>query len=128
MTLKFKPVARKNPGDQTAPEKYYAQVVSKGKINLRPLANRISQISTVSTVDTLAVLEGFVQVIPEELADGNIVKLGDFGSFSVTLSSEGADTADHLTASNIKKNSIRFRPGKLLQNVINVAGYEKEQG
>ena len=126
MALKYKPVAHKNPGDQTAPVKYYAQAVSTGKVSLRQLANRIAQISTVSPVDTLAVLEGFVQVIPEELANGNIVKLGDFGSFNVTLRSEGVDKAEDVSSSLIRNTSIRFRPGKLLKNTVDNATFEKE--
>ena len=57
---------------------------------MRGLAKRISDISTVSSVDVMAVLEALFQVVPGELADGRIVRCGDFGSFSTTLQSEGA--------------------------------------
>jgi len=35
---------------------------------------------------TMAVLEGLLQIIPEEIMNGKIIKLGDFGTFKTTLS------------------------------------------
>jgi len=125
MSVKYKVVARVNPSDRTQPAKYYAQAISTGKTTLSPLSKRISQISTVSTIDTMATLEGFLQVVPEEIAEGRIVKLGDFGRFSLTLSSEGTDGEDQFTSAKIKKYTVRFRPGKLFKEAIDAAGYEK---
>ena len=126
MSIKYRVVARQNPADRTLPAKFYAQVVNAGKTTIRPLTKKIAQISTVSSVDTLATLEAFLQVVPEEIAQSRIVKLGDFGSFSLTLSSEGTDTEESFTASKIKKYTVRFRPGKLFREVIDAAGFEKE--
>jgi predicted histone-like DNA-binding protein len=126
MPIKYKIVPRQNPADRNTPPKYYAQAVSSGKISLRSLAQKISQISTVSTVDTMAVLEALLQPIPAEIANGNIVRLGEFGSFGLTISSEGVDAEANFTTSKIKKNGVRFRPGKLFKEVIDTAGYEKE--
>ncbi|HEX9654517.1 MAG TPA: HU family DNA-binding protein [bacterium] len=126
MPIKYKVVARQNPADRSIPPKYYAQAVSSGKTSLRSLAQKISQISTVSTVDTMATLEALLQLIPAEIANGNIVKLGEFGNFGLTISSEGADSQENFAASKIKKYTVRFRPGKLFKNVIDAAGYEKE--
>jgi len=49
---------------------------------------------------------------------------GEFGSFYVTLQSEGADTEDDFFIGNIRKYSVHFRPGKLFKNVLNKASYE----
>jgi len=46
------------------------------------LSKRITQMCTVTGPDTMAVLESMLEIIPEELAEGNIVEPGDFGSFS----------------------------------------------
>ena len=48
MALKIKTVARKNPQDPEAPQKYYAQAISSGKVDLEGLCERISQNSTLS--------------------------------------------------------------------------------
>lgn len=126
MPIKYKVVARQNPADRSIPPKYYASAVSSGKTSLRALAQKISQISTVSTVDTVATLEALLQLIPAEIANGNIVKLGEFGSFGLTISSDGVDSEADFTTAKIKKNTVRFRPGKLFKNVIDAAGYQKE--
>ena len=112
MAINYKPVPKGNPGNPAAPKKYYAQTVSAGELSLRQLAKMISEVATVKTADTMAVLEGLLNVLPMALGDGKIVRLGDFGSFSVSVNSEGAATADALTVVNITKTSVKFRPGK----------------
>jgi len=69
--------------------------------------------------------EAVIDLVPERLAEGKIVRLGEFGSFSVSLSSEGVEKAEEFTAANIKSNSLNFRPGKLVQNVLDGAEYKK---
>ena len=112
MAINYKSVPKKNPGNQAAPAKYYAQTVSAGEVSLRQLAKMISEVATVKTADTMAVLEGLLNVLPMALGDGKIVRLGDFGSFSVSVSGDGAATPDALTAANIRKKVVKFRPGK----------------
>jgi len=74
----------------------------------------------------LAVLESLLKVIPAHLLNGRIVRLGDFGSFRLTVTSEGADTEDHFSKSMIKKVKLNFRPGKQIRNDLKTAEYEKE--
>lgn len=56
---------------------------------MRGLAKRSSDLSTVSPVDVMAVLEACFQTVPAELAEGRIVRFGDFGSFFTTLQKRG---------------------------------------
>jgi predicted histone-like DNA-binding protein len=125
MAINYKPVPKKNPGNQAAPAKYYAQTVSAGDVSLRQLAKMISEVATVKTADTMAVLEGLLNVLPMALGDGKIVRLGDFGSFSVSVNSDGVETADALTAVNITKTSVKFRPGKEFSHAISQFQYNK---
>jgi len=94
MAIKYSLIERINPADLSMPRKIYAVNKSSGELSLRQLSKRIADISTVSSIDTMAVLEALVQVIPEELSDGNIVRLGDFGSFYANLKSSGAETEE----------------------------------
>jgi predicted histone-like DNA-binding protein len=112
VSVNYKPVPKKNPAKQTDPPKYYAQVVSSGDMSLRQLAKEVAATSSMGTADTMAVIEAFLQIIPKALGDGKIVRLGDFGSFSIQASSEGADDADSLNRHSIKKVAVKFRPGK----------------
>ncbi|MBN1313022.1 MAG: HU family DNA-binding protein [Anaerolineae bacterium] len=125
MTVKFNVVERGNPGDPTAPKKFYPSIVSSGRVTLRRLAKTIAQISTVSSTDTMAVLEALLTTIPEELVQGNIVELGDFGSFWLKSSSEGADIPEDVRAEQITTLLPRFNPGKEFKKVLGGISYEK---
>lgn len=118
MTVKFRVVPKKDPRDLQAPPKYYPTVTSTGRSDLRSIAKRIAQISTVSTVDTIAVLEAFLVVVPQELANGNIVGLGEFGTFRLTVLASGEDDPEKAGSRNIKEAKVRFKPGKLLKQVL----------
>ena len=125
MPAKYVVVAKKNPQDLSGPPKYYPMVKSTGKVTLRQLAERIADISTVSSVDVVAVLEAFLTIVPQELANGNLVSLGDFGTFSLRVRSEGADSEDDVTAHKITKTLTSFRPGKWFQKALNSISFEK---
>ena len=127
MTLKYQLIPRVNPNSLQEPKKYYAQAVNRGNVKLRQLAQEIADISTVSIIDTIAVIESLIQLIPKHIAQGETVRLGDFGSFSVILKSIGTETEDEFTASMIKSLKIYFRPGKELKKAINDTEFEKQQ-
>jgi predicted histone-like DNA-binding protein len=125
MAVKFNVTQRANPLKPTALKKYYASTISAGEISLKQLSKRISSMSTVNSGDILAVLDLLNQVMIEELGDGNIVRFGDFGSFQISISAEGQDAADKVTAASIKGSKINFRPGKDLKNMLATVSYEK---
>lgn len=125
MTVKFNVVERGNPANPTAPKKWYPSIDSSGRKTLRQMAERISQISTVSSADTMAVLEALLTTIPQELAAGNIVELGDFGSFWLRIESDGVETADEVRSSQIQNVLPRFNPGKEFKRVLDAIEFQK---
>nr|AGU10133.1 hypothetical protein [uncultured organism] len=125
MPIEYSLAERGNPGDPKAPKKFYAAAKSTGETTTRALAKRISDTSTVSTIDVMAVLEGLFQVLPGELTEGRIVRLGDFGSFFITLKSEGADTEKEFTVALIGNVTVKFRPGKLFAQAIQAAEFKR---
>src|SRR5262245_39331190 len=125
MSVKFNVSTRKNPRDLTAQPKYYATIKSSGRTDTNAIAKSINSMSTVSSVDTAAVLEAFLTVVPEKLAEGNIVELGDFGSFRVSLSSDGADLAENVTSRNITDVRVIFSPGKRFKQMLDTVEFEK---
>lgn len=125
MTVKFNVVERGNPSNQEAPKKFYASVISTGRKTMRQMAGRISEMSTVSPADTAAVIEAFLMVLPQELAAGNVVELGDFGNFWLKANSEGSETAEEVRASNITNLLPRFNPGKEFKKVLATVDFEK---
>lgn len=126
MSVKYVLVERPNPLQPAAPRKIYAQAKSTGEINLKQLSKDISARCTVNSSDTLAVLDALIQQLTKELEAGRIVRFGDFGSFQLSLSSEGAVSADKFNSSMIKKSRIGFRPGVDLRNMLATISYTKE--
>ena len=125
MSTKFNVITRRNPLDPEAPHKYYASVQSSGRVTLRQLSQQIAEISTVSTVDTMAVLEGLLTLIPREISRGNVVELGDFGTFWMRIQSDGSDTLEEVKANNIKRVLPRFTPGKVFRRALNNTEFVK---
>ena len=80
----------------------------------------------MSVVDTMAVIESLLQIIPRHITEGEIVRLGDFGSFSLHLSSSGAESETAFTKDLIKGIKIIFRPGKELKDALKNVKFEKE--
>jgi predicted histone-like DNA-binding protein len=127
MSVKFSVTPRKDPRDQNSQPKYYATVRSNGRVDTHGIAKDINKMSTVSSVDTAAVLEAFMNVVPDQLADGKIVELGDFGTFRVSVSSEGAEQPEAVTTRSITDVRILFQPGKRFKKMINSTEFEKIQ-
>ncbi|NJK96277.1 MAG: DNA-binding protein [Bacteroidales bacterium] len=125
MAISYVVNQRVNPRDPQGPRKFYAMAKSTSEETTRKLATEISKRTGLSVSDVIAVLEGFIDLIPERLIDGSIVRLGDFGSFNITLSSDGADKAEDFTPTMIKGNNLNFRPGKIVEKVLSTADYKR---
>lgn len=125
MAIKFKVVERRNPLQREEQKKYYASAVIQKRLNLDDLASRISDGSTVRRNDVYAVLIGLVDAAKRELAQGNLVQLGDLGSFTVNVSSEGKETPEALTAAHIDSSKIIFRPAVQLKDMLKTLRFEK---
>lgn len=126
MPVKFTTTPKKDPRNLEADPKYYAIVKSDGRVDTIGVAKSINSMSTVSNADTVAVLEAFLHVVPEKLSDGKIVELGDFGSFRVSVSSEGADAPEDVTTRNITGSKVIFKPGKRFKQMLATMEFQKE--
>lgn len=125
MAIKYVLSEKGNPLKPEDPKKWYANAKSTGDILLRALGKEITQRSTVNHADTLAVLEALTQVLTERLAEGKIVRLGDFGAFQISIGSEGVENPEKFHASYIKTKKVTFRPGVDLKEMLNNLKFEK---
>jgi predicted histone-like DNA-binding protein len=125
MSIKFNIVERGRPGNNEAPKKYYPSIQSTGRVSLRDLAERASDMSTLSTADMMAAIEALLTIIPEELANGKIVELGDFGNFWLRFSAEGVEDPAKVKGDQITTLIPRFNPGKRFKQVLYTVKFEK---
>lgn len=124
-TVKYSVIPRINPRDRETDPKYYAQVNSSGDVSLREMCERIQQSCTVTKADVHAVLVALEDVIVDALKGGEIIRLGDLGTFRVSLSSKGALTEKEYNTSLITRARILFRPGAILSEALANLTYTK---
>jgi predicted histone-like DNA-binding protein len=126
MSIIYKVIQRINPRNPQAPKKFYAQAVRGKKLNIKQISKKISEKTLVNHVDVQAVVLALVDVTMAELQESNAVQLGDLGTLSVSLSSEGAETEAKFTPSMIKKSRINYRPGSELTGTVKAMKYVKQ--
>jgi predicted histone-like DNA-binding protein len=114
-----------NPRNVEGPRKYYAVKAPQGEVDVRSLAKRISRESMVGPVETTAVIEALLMAVPELLAEGKSVQLGEFGSFRLTLHSNGAESPEAFNHSNIIGTNLIFRAGKEFRDRLSQVKYTR---
>jgi predicted histone-like DNA-binding protein len=125
MTVKFNIVERGNPGNREAATKFYPSIQSSGRVTTRELAEMAAERSTLSTMDMMAAIESFLAIVPQQLAKGNIVELGDLGSFWLRTISDGADTPEAVNATQISSILPRFNPGKKFKQMLKMIEFTR---
>jgi predicted histone-like DNA-binding protein len=125
MSVKYSVFQQKHDISGNGVLKFYARTQSSGEMDFKTLCETISDRCTATKGDVMSALEGCIFVIKQALKDGKIVRLGDFGSFQVSLSSTGALTEKEFTTSNIAGAKILFRPGEDLTEVFGKLSYQK---
>lgn len=114
-----------DPRNPQGPKKFYAHVKSRRETTTRELATQISKRTGLSVSEVIATIEAFIDIIPELTADSEIVRLGDFGSFYVSIGSDGVEKEEDFKPSMIHECNLNFRPGKVVQKVLDAADKQK---
>lgn len=110
MAYKFKKTKKtitvgKNPG-----EKYVLAMASDGKVDTDMLCKYIERNSSISEQDIKILMRALADVISENIELGRGVNLEDLGTFLPNIHSTGSDTVEEVSANNIEKVVINFRP------------------
>lgn len=109
MAVKFKVVKRKVlNGAEKDSVKNYAIAKTSGTSDLNKLCKLICSRSTLSSADVKAVLDSLNWAMDLELSSGNVVQLGEFGNFRMSINSEGTNTPEDFDATKIKGARIIF--------------------
>ena len=124
-TVTYSVVPRLNPRDKDASPQYYAQAQASGDVSIREMSERIQQSCTVHKADVHAVLVALEDTMLDALKGGEIVRLGDLGTFQIGVSGKGALTEEDYTPSLIQKARINFRPGIALSGILTSLSFSK---
>ena len=118
MSIKLKKIQRRNPLAADAPRKWYLTQNSTGRADIEVVAGHIAQRTSLARGDILNVLSTLIEVIPTIFQSGQSVQLGHLGSFSVSVTSEGKDTPEALSARDVKQKRIVYTPSVELKRSI----------
>lgn len=118
-------VPRVDPRDTSAEMTYYARAQARGEVTLGDMARRIQRRCTLTRADTLAVLAALEEEICRGLCNGEIVRLGEIGSFQVGVKSEGVKQEADFRESMISKVWVHFRPGMGLKEALGGLYFER---
>lgn len=122
MAVPVSAVKRKNPSNPQAPAKWYAHAQASGEANFDSLCRIAAKGRTVTQADISAALYAVVEVMEDLLMEGKIVRLGNFGSFQVVVSSHPAISEADFNVSLVRGAKLAFRPGPALaQQVANLS-------
>lgn len=124
MSLTYHLIQRANPKDKLAPKKYYASVKSGGLVSFDSLCATISDRGTCIKGDIQAALDGLIFTMKQNLAEGRIVQLGEFGNFRMSLGGEGVENSADYSTSMIERKKIIFTPGKQLTDMMKVMSFK----
>ena len=103
--------------------KFYPQAAPTTPVTLAQIVKRIEKRSTVSSADVKAVLDALQYEVIEALENGNTVRLGDIGSFRLTIKAEGAATAVEAKtkgAKLIKQVNVQFTKSTVMRDSFDV--------
>lgn len=71
-----------------------------------------------------AVLSDMCDCLVEQLLNGNKIRLGELGVFSLSISCVGAESQEKFTEENIKAVNIKFNPGEDFENIRSQAEFK----
>lgn len=123
MSIFLKAVQRTNPQDTEAPKKWYPVQYTTKMVDENEVAMLMADETTLNPMEAAMAIRQLRKVVQRLLLDGKSVKLGDWGTFNVTLNTEGAATKAELTARNVKRVNINFQPSDELKAAMQKADF-----
>ena len=107
----------KKIGDKTSPLVYTLKRKPRDAkmYDLKRIAEEIEALGGMSAEDVLHVGKAIVRNIREKLADGNSVRLDDFGIFRTSFHCVATELEKDCTVKNIERVNIRFKVANTLR-------------
>jgi len=105
-------------------KRYYGIPVISGTVTEEELAEEISERCSLTPADVLATINALSQSMQNHLSNGYSVRLKGMGTFSLSASSEGADTPEECTPSKMKAQRICFRADNILKRIMEKMKYK----
>ncbi len=99
-------------GNTEAPTRYRAEMKYTGTETVDAMAERIADATTFDEGTVLGVVEALMSEMARQMAAGKHVKLGDLGTFYLTLDAPKVEAKRSLHAQNVSFGGVGFRASK----------------
>ena len=113
------------------PTVYKIQQVNYAVVDTQTLIEDVAESCGLNKAMTKAALEGIVSRVCRYIGMGHAVQLGELGTVKPYFTAKTKETAEELSADNVKNKKIRFYPGLRLQQVvkdISISEYDLSDG
>lgn len=117
---------RQNPLNREADAKFYASAEYGEEIDIHALAEEISKSCTLATADVVAVIESFLDKMPQHLKNSNRIRLDNFGIFKLSFSSVGRAKAEEVGSDDIKNVRVLFTPSAKLKKELSDVSFTRK--
>ena len=121
----YRLIERINPQRRDEPKKWYTSSIHTGNVTVKSFAKEIAGRSSLTRGDIENVLANFLDELPLLLTAGMSVKLGEFGTLRLNISSEGTDTKEEFNVSKIKGVKVIFTPSADLKKALEEITFEE---
>jgi len=123
MPIFYNKMERGNPGDATAPKRWYPVLKSTGMVKEREVTKLLADETTLNPKEAEMAVSQLLKVVTNLLLNGNTVQLGSLGSFRVTAATEASNTKEEVNAAKIKKINLRFTESDELKIALKKAKF-----
>lgn len=110
MAILIKPIQRVNPLDKNAEKKWYITQVTTAQVDETTVAMDLADETTLNASEAMMAIRQLRKILLRRLLSGESVKLGNWGSFNVSINSTGVEKKDDVNAKNIKSINLNFQP------------------
>jgi predicted histone-like DNA-binding protein len=123
MAVWLRKVKRDNPQNRSQ-SKWYLTQEKSGNVGIKDIAKEIEGRSALSLGDVQSVLSNLMEVLPVFLKLGQSVNLEGFGTFRISVTSEGTATPEELNARHVKGVKLLFLPSADLKRNLEGITFE----
>ena len=116
---------RQNPLNRED-SKFYATAAFGEVVDIQRITDDISKNCTLTPADILAVIQSLVDKLPDYLKNSNKIKLGNFGTFKLSFSSQGQIEEKNVSAKDIKNTRVLFTPSVELKHALSKVTFTKK--
>lgn len=112
-----------NPLDPKGLKKWYVTQMRAAQSSEDQVAFDIAEGTTLNPSEAMMVLRQLRNVLLKRLLAGETVKLGNWGSFSLSFASEGVDERKDVSLGQIKQINLVFRPDRSFREDLQKASF-----